>query len=41
MIVHVMMHESMQAAHDDGEPDIPRYVAALANLPNLSCDSDH
>jgi hypothetical protein len=41
MIVHVMMHESMDAAHETGAPNMSRYVAALLRLPELDCDGEH
>jgi hypothetical protein len=38
MIVHVMMHESMEAAKENGEVNISRYVRELARLPELTCE---
>jgi SEC-C motif-containing protein len=40
MIVHVMMHESMEAAKEKGEVNISRYVRELARLPELSCEHE-
>jgi hypothetical protein len=40
MIVHVMMHESMEAAKENGEVNISRYVRELARLPELTCDHE-
>ncbi len=41
MIVHAMMHECAEAADENGEPNMPRYVSALLRLPDLACADGH
>jgi hypothetical protein len=38
MIAHVMLHETQRAEAEGGEPNIPRYVSQLQQLPALDCE---
>jgi SEC-C motif-containing protein len=38
MIAHVMLHETQRAEAEGGEPNIPRYVSQLQQLPALNCE---